>query len=152
MKLNFPDYDIKLSREGERIKVFDEIRRKWMVLTPEEWVRQHLLCFLRQSCGVPVGVLSVEKGLKVNNVSKRIDVAVYDRSGNPVMICECKRPEIKLDEKVFEQIFVYNLPLGVEYLLVTNGLKHLCGRLRGDDFEFVHSIPTFDQLNLTMKG
>ncbi len=148
MKLNFPSYELSLRRDGERIQIFDVIRKRWMVLTPEEWVRQHLIWYLREERGVPASLMSVEKGLKVNGISKRIDLAVYNRAGSPVLLCECKRPEIALDEKVFEQIFVYNLPLGVSFLLVTNGLRHLFGRMipGTEDFEFLEDLPGFEEL------
>lgn len=127
--LAFPKAQLKLTKKGEKIFVWCIVRKKTLVLTPEEWVRQHMIHYLINDKNVPIGLIAAEMPLKVNDLDRRCDVVVFDRSGRPVMIVECKAPEVGLDEKVFQQIAHYNFSLGVDLLMVTNGLHHVVSRI-----------------------
>ncbi|MDR1155468.1 MAG: type I restriction enzyme HsdR N-terminal domain-containing protein [Bacteroidales bacterium] len=124
--LNFPSYEVRTKAEGKRMLIFDRIRKKYVALTPEEWVRQHLINYLVSEKGYPATLISVEMPLKYVRVDKRSDVLVNDRNGQPLMLIECKAPEVALTQKVFEQIAVYNLTIQAPCLMLTNGLQHYC--------------------------
>jgi hypothetical protein len=124
--LNFPSYEIRTKAEGKRMLIFDRIRKKYVALTPEEWVRQHLINYLVSEKGYPATLISVEMPLKYVRMDKRSDVLVNDRNGQPLMLIECKAPEVALTQKVFEQIAVYNLIIQAPCLMLTNGLQHYC--------------------------
>lgn len=127
--------------------IFDPVRRKSVVATPEEKIRQLLIQYLINEKDYPRGLLGVEVSLSVNRLAKRCDVLVY-KSGKPVMIVECKAPSVKINQSVFEQVARYNLAFKVPYLLVTNGWVTLCCRvaLKESDFEFLNQIPDYRQL------
>ena len=122
--LNLPRYAFKVKNEGLKPQIFDAVRRKFVVLTPEEWVRQNYVEFLVQECGFPRSLLAVEKALRYNQMNKRTDVVAYSREGNPMLIIECKAPSITIGQNAFDQIARYNMTLKVPYLTVTNGLNH----------------------------
>jgi len=124
MQLNFPPVDLKYKQEGEKKWIWDIIRKKYIVVGPEEIVRQHLIHFLIQHRGYPQGLLQVEKQLKWKEHRRRTDLVVYDKKGNPILIVECKAPKVNITQEVFEQISRYNMVLGVKHLIVTNGLCH----------------------------
>src|ERR1039457_6927984 len=124
--LSLPPYQFKLKEAGLRTQIFDVIRKKYVVLTPEEWVRQNFLQYLIQEKKFPALLISVEAGLKYNQLQKRMDVLVYDKHGNPYLMVECKAPEVKITQDVFDQIARYNLVFKVKYLVVTNGMHHFC--------------------------
>lgn len=137
---------LKLKRdEKKRIAVLDPIRKKWLVLLPEEGVRQLLLLYLMETKLYPKGKIAVEKGLVVNQLSKRCDLLIYDRQTTPWMLIECKAPNVKITQEVFEQIARYNMPLQVKYLLVTNGITTYCCELNysSQSFTFLEEIPDF---------
>lgn len=147
-RLNFP-FPPQRVRSVEGVQqVFDEIRKKWVVLTPEEWVRQHLIEFLIQDRHCPPGLISVEKGLEYNGMKRRYDVVVFDRNAKPVMLAECKAPEIKVTEEVFDQAARYNMTLQVPYLMITNGVQHFCCRIDWEErsYAFLKEIPHFDEM------
>lgn len=131
-------------REGKEF-IFDEVRRKFIQLTPEEWVRQHILHYLIHDKGFPKSLIAVERGIELNGLQKRFDVVVFDNDGKPKIIIECKAPEEKLDEKVFAQIARYNLSLRVDFLWVTNGEKNFCCKLK-EGIALLHTIPPFSEL------
>lgn len=144
--LNFPAYDFQL-RSGEKgDEIFDETRKKWLVCTPEEWVRQHCVIYLRDHLHYPASLMEIEKGLNVAKLSKRADIVISDTSASPVMIVECKAPEIKIDQKVMDQAGRYNSTLRVPYLLITNGLKHFCCKNEDGNWKFLASIPHWSDL------
>lgn len=123
-QLKYPTYNIRLMQDAKgKVKVFDEIRRKWLQLTPEEWVRQHLINYLVKEKKYPISLISVEKELVLNDTKKRYDIVVYSKSLEPIIIIECKAPEVNLSEKVLEQALRYNLVLKVPYLMISNGLN-----------------------------
>ena len=123
-RLHFPEYKFTIRPAGkgeDSVKIFDIVRGKYVVLTPEEWVRQHLLRFLLEDRAYPKGLVAVEKSLKVGLLDKRFDLLVYDRDHRPILLAECKAPGVPLDQAVFDQASRYNRSLQVPYLLITNG-------------------------------
>ena len=135
--------------EDDKKLVFDIIRKKHVSLTPEEWVRQHVIHYLLGYLKYSSGLMAVETLVKVNGLSQRADIVVYDRKGKPAMIVECKAPEVKIDNSVFEQAARYDMKLGVKYLLISNGLRHYCALLNRDEgtFTLLKAIPSFKEIN-----
>jgi len=146
--LNLPTYSFTIKAEGERKLIFDNIRKKYVVLTPEEWVRQHFIRFLTEEMHYPASLISVELFLKLNNTSRRSDVVVFDKNGKPLMIIECKAPAVPLSQATFDQVARYNLKMKVSYLLITNGLQHYCCRLdnQAGTYEFLDHVPGYNEL------
>lgn len=133
MQLNFPPYNFTIKKGENRNYIFDIIRKKYVVLTPEEWVRQHLVQHLIAVAGCSLALMAVEKGLLVNGRQKRFDVLVYNNLGHPVLLAECKAPNMPVNDDTFKQAAVYNKTLKVKHLLITNGIKlFVCSY--GDDF------------------
>ncbi len=128
--------------------ILDPIRRKFVKLTPEEWVRQNFVKYLVQEGKYPPGLIAIEVMSPFNNLKKRVDILVHNRSGQPVMIVECKEPDIVLNDKVFDQIVTYNLGFKVPYLIVTNGIDHYACRIYPGEirYEFLHVIPLYEDL------
>ncbi len=154
-RLNFPDYEFKLQRssdERQSLKIFDIIRKKYVSLTPEEWVRQHLLHFLVNERKFPQSLVSVEKKLLINNLEKRTDVVIYSSSLKPILLAECKSPKVPLTQAVFDQAARYNMTLNVGYFLITNGLESFICRIDHltQSYAFLNEIPTFDELKLAI--
>jgi len=127
--LNFPPYTFKLSKLDQTEFIFDPIRKKNIVLTPEEWVRQHVIAFLVQTQKYPMSLIAVERMISFNQLKKRFDVLVYNKSGKPEILIECKAPKVKLSSETLFQIATYNMVYKVPYLFVSNGLKHLLFQL-----------------------
>ncbi len=148
-QLNLPSVSLKYRTENSKQLVFDVIRKKYVVLTPEEWVRQNFIHYLINHLKYPPGLIAVEAVVKINSLNQRADIVVYNRKGKPVMIVECKAPKIKVDNKVFEQAARYNLSLGVDYLLVTNGLKHYCAQLvpKNKSYTMLKAVPAFNEID-----
>ena len=128
--------------------IFDCIRKKYVALTPEEWVRQHLIHYILEQKNYPSTLISVETPLKYARVDKRSDVLVSDRNGNPLMLAECKAPDVVITQKVFEQIAIYNLAIQAPCLMVTNGLQHYCMTAASDSepASFLNEIPAYGDL------
>lgn len=124
IKLNFPEFEFKLKKIESKTFIFDFVRKRYFLLTPEEWVRQHVLHFL-VSKKIPKTHIAVEKKITINNLNKRFDVVVFDRNYNPLMIVECKSPSVKINQDVFDQISIYNLKIRSKFLMITNGLNNL---------------------------
>ncbi|WP_166382224.1 type I restriction enzyme HsdR N-terminal domain-containing protein [Polaribacter sp. 11A2H] len=144
-KLNLPSYNFKLKSSENKTLIFDKLRKKYMVLTPEEWVRQHYVSFLIEEKKYPVSLIALEKQLTINNRKKRTDILVFNKEGNHEIIVECKAPSIKITQDTFDQIARYNLKLKANYLIVTNGLDHFYCKM---DFEketyiFLKEIPDY---------
>lgn len=127
-KLNLPDYLPMLRVNTAKKQILDPLRRKYVALTPEEWVRQNLVQHLL-ALGYPMGLIAVEQPITLNGLQKRCDIVVYNRQAAPCMIVECKAPQVAVTQKVFDQIAVYNIKLNVEYLIVSNGLQHFCCKI-----------------------
>ncbi|QAA80386.1 type I restriction enzyme HsdR N-terminal domain-containing protein [Aequorivita sp. H23M31] len=143
-KLNFPQYSFRFKNSENRTMAFDEIRKKFIVLTPEEWVRLHVVQFLIKEHNYPRNLMNVEKQIKLNNTTKRYDVVVYNNDGTVFMIVECKAPNVAITQMTFDQIARYNLSLNAQYLMVTNGLEHYFCQM---DFEnkcyiFLEGVPS----------
>ena len=124
LQLDFPNYKFKIKNNGNGDYIFDEIRKKYIKLTKEEWVRQNCVKFLINEKDFSNVLINIEKTLKVNKLSKRYDIVVYKPDGGIRLLVECKSPEVKITQKTFDQIAVYNMSLRAELLMVTNGLKH----------------------------
>lgn len=124
--LNLPSFDYTLRKENGQVFILDIIRKKYLVLTPEEWVRQHFVHFLISSLQYPRPLIKIEGGLRFNELKKRSDIVVFNREGAPWMVIECKAPDQKLSDRTLHQASVYNQTLKAKYLTVTNGLVHIC--------------------------
>lgn len=145
--LCFPNFDFRLKKEGSKIQIFDELRKKWLVCTPEEWVRQNLIKFLIEVYSYPQNLISIEKGLKVAERSYRFDALVFDREYKPLLIIECKAPEVKLTQDVFDQIWNYNYEIGAPFFLITNGIGFIMGKFSKENgAEFFEEPASFEDL------
>jgi len=146
--LNLPDYPHKIKQENNKAYIFDFIRKKYLVLTPEEWVRQHFVHYLITLKKFPSSLIVIEKGLKLNEMQKRADVLVYNKNGNPLVLVECKAATVKITQETFNQIARYNMVFHVPYLIVTNGLQHYCCKIdfNNQSFAFLDNIPMFDEM------
>lgn len=146
--LKYPIFNIKVKHEGRKALVFDEIRKKWIVLTPEEWVRQHLINYLVTEKKVPKSLISVEKEIDLNGTRKRYDLVIFNSIPEPILLTECKSPEIELTDSVAEQALRYNLILGVKYILLTNGLQEYIFQTINGKTTVIQELPEFSR----MKG
>ncbi len=144
-QLNFPAYSFRFKSSENKISIFDEIRKKFVVLTPEEWVRQHVVKFLTEDKHFPKSHINVEKILKLNETVKRYDVVVFNRDGSIFLVVECKAPSIAISQATFDQIARYNLSLNAQYLMVTNGLNHYYCQLdyENEKYHFLSELPDF---------
>lgn len=147
-ELNLPQYEARVADQCGKRMIFDILRRKYVALTPEEWVRQHFIHFLTEHKGYPAPYLANEVELKVGEKKMRCDTVLYDSTLRPRMIIEYKAPSVRLSQKVFDQISTYNFLLRVDYLIVSNGLQHYCCRMNHDTktYEFAREIPAYAQL------
>jgi hypothetical protein len=148
--LNLPDYSSVLRINKAENTIFDIVRKKYVKLTPEEWVRQNFVLFMINERNFPSGLLNIEMGLTVNNLTRRCDIVGFNKNGVPKVIVECKAPSVKITQKTFDQIATYNLNLKVDYLIVTNGLSHYCCKLNHNEnnYVFIEDIPAFNQISL----
>jgi len=147
-QLNLPGYSFKIKSKEQKKYIFDEIRKKFVLLTPEEWVRQNFIRYLVHEKHFSSQLMAVEMTLEYNRLSFRADAVAYNRQMQPILVVECKAPDVKLKQEHFDQIARYNMQLRVEYLIVTNGIHHYCCRI---DFEqgkyaFLKDIPEFEDL------
>jgi len=144
-KLNLPSYSFKLKSNEKHTLIFDNLRKKYLVLTPEEWVRQHVVRFLIKEKKYPASLIALEKQLIINNLKKRTDIVVFNKEGNPHIIVECKAPTIKINQDTFDQIARYNLKLNANYLMITNGLEHYFCQLdtTNETYVFLENIPDY---------
>jgi len=146
IKLNFPEFELNIKKSSKGFEIFDIVRKKYVLLTDEEWVRQHCIHYLINYRNYPLSLLSIEKQLKVNNMTRRTDIVVYGKNDLlPKLIVECKAPHIELDNSVFEQIAQYNITMKVDYLYITNGIKHYISKINFSDssFIFMDEIPEY---------
>jgi len=137
--LNLPKTEFRIESVEGKLSVYDSLRRKFLVLTPEEWVRQHIVHYLVAYKNYPKSLFALEKGLKYNKLSKRFDILVLSRAGNPFLLVECKAPEVKLNQKVVEQVCVYNKTIGARFMAISNGLQHIC-------LEFNDTLQAYNQV------
>lgn len=145
-QLHFPSYSFTLKNKENKPYIFDTIRKKYIRLTPEEWVRQHTLLFLIETHHYPKSLINVEKEFMVNGTKKRYDIVVYNKDGSIFLMIECKSPTITINQETFDQIARYNLQLDATYLMVTNGLNHYYCQMdyNNQRYTFVRELPTFD--------
>ena len=143
--LNLPPYPFKLKEQENKLYIFDEVRKKYLVVTPEEWVRQHFVQYLLVEKKYPKGWISIEGGLKLNELQKRSDILVYNTEGNPFLLVECKAPSIKITQNVFDQVARYNSIHRVKFLAVTNGLEHFYCEMDyvSHSYRFIPEIPAY---------
>ncbi|MBR3757699.1 MAG: type I restriction enzyme HsdR N-terminal domain-containing protein [Bacteroidaceae bacterium] len=148
LSLNLPPYATKIAVRDGKNTIWDIIRRKYVALTPEEWVRQHFVHFLVEHKGYPASLLANEVALTLNGTSRRCDTVLYDRTLSPRMIIEYKAPHIPITQKVFDQISRYNLVFRVDYLIVSNGLSHYCCRMdyARQSYQFLTDVPGYSEL------
>ncbi len=145
--LNFPDVNIELDKDDDGPQIFDPFRKKWLVCTPEEWVRQHLLAYLYEYKKYPRSLLKVEGSVEAFGQKRRFDAVVYSREISPLMIVECKAPTVKISDKTLQQIAVYHSSLKTPYLLISNGIKHFCCKMKTDGrYAFLDDIPDYEML------
>jgi hypothetical protein len=145
IKLNLPTYSFKLKSKENKTLIFDKFRKKYVLLTPEEWVRQHVASFLLEEKKYPVSLISIEKQFLVNNLKKRTDIIIFNASGNPEIMVECKAPTVKITQETFDQIARYNLKMKANYLFVTNGLDHFYCQMdfENETYIFLQELPDF---------
>lgn len=141
IKIEYPPYQPKIKKEQEKEFIFDEVRKRWVVLTPEEWVRQNFLQYLVQVKQYPASLIAVEKEIKLGELKKRFDIVVYDRNSKPWMIVECKEMSVSLDKKVLDQVLRYNMTLNVPYLVITNGSYCMALLLKDNAMAEIDSLP-----------
>ncbi|ULC58367.1 type I restriction enzyme HsdR N-terminal domain-containing protein [Flaviramulus sp. BrNp1-15] len=144
-KLNFPTYSFRFKSNENKISIFDSIRKKFVVLQPEEWVRQHCVEFLINEKGYPKSLINIEKELTINSLKKRYDIVVFNSNGSIHLIVECKAPKIDIKQDTFDQIARYNLELNATYLMVTNGLNHYYCQMdfKNERYQFLKEIPAY---------
>lgn len=146
-QLNFPKFDFRVKTTQNQLWIFDIIRKKFVVLGPEEWVRQHVLHYLIFIKKYPKSLITVEKQLLVNSLKKRCDLIVYDNTGQLTILVECKAPEIRITQQTFDQIARYNAAAKAQYLMVTNGLSHYYCIMDQEEekYQFLNDIPDFSR-------
>ena len=147
-KLHFPVPSLRVKKENDTVMVWDVVRKKWVVLTPEEWVRQHLMHYMQSELDCPFSLMAVEKSLQFNGMTKRSDLVIYSDSLQPLLLAECKAPEIQVNQSVFEQAAMYNRTLGVPFLLVTNGVQTFCCRIdqSSGTYSYLTDIPRYSEM------
>lgn len=143
--LNLPSFACKIAKKEGKNTIFDNIRKKYVLLTPEEWVRQHFINYLIVYLQYPKALISIEGGLHYNRLHKRSDIVVYNRQGTPFMLVECKAPEVKIAQSIFEQATTYNQILKAPYLVVTNGMDSYCCSIdhKNTTTHFMDELPNY---------
>jgi len=147
LPLNFPAYTFRFKNSENKVHIFDVIRKKFMVLQPEEWVRQHWVHHLIEDKNYPKSLINVEKQLIINSLKKRYDIVVFNSDGSIRILVECKAPKIKITQTTFDQIAQYNMSLKAEYLIVSNGLEHFYCKMdfNQEKYTFLTNIPDFSR-------
>lgn len=128
--------------------LYDPLRRKYVAFTPEEWVRQHFVNYLTGYLGYPPGLIRVEASFRLHSMLRRADILIHDRAGEPVMIVECKAPQVRISQEVFDQVINYNFSYGVRYLVVSNGIDHFAGKIdtAAHTFALLDNIPDYETI------
>lgn len=144
-QLNFPEFEFTVQERNGKLSIFDSLRKKYLIVTPEEWVRQHMIRYLIEYHNYPRSLFALEKGLYYNKLQKRTDILVLDRNGLPFLLIECKAPDIKLSQKTVEQVAIYNSQIKARYLGITNGKSHLFLMLSdsGEEYIQLQAVPQF---------
>lgn len=143
--LNLPAYSFRLKHTNNTTHIFDEIRKKFLVLTPEEWVRQHFVQFLIREKKYPRSLIKLEGGLKLNSLQKRSDILIFNTSGEKIVLVECKAPAVKIAQAAFDQVARYNFIHRVRFIIVTNGLQHFCAEtdFENGSYKFLKELPDY---------
>ena len=146
--LKLPPFELKISEQDGKTVVWDPVRKRWTAFTPEENVRQGFVSYLVNHKGYPISHIANEQAIELNGMSRRCDSVIYDKAGRPKVIVEYKRPTVTISQKVFDQIARYNLVLHVDYLIVSNGLKHYCVKMEypAGKYVFLQDIPSYSDL------
>jgi type I site-specific restriction-modification system R (restriction) subunit len=146
--LNLPVYTFRIKEKEGRRLIFDALRRKWVALTPEEWVRQNFIRYLIDEKHYPASLISVEHTIRMNQLNLRCDAVIFSKNGEPLVIVECKAPEVKISRQAFDQIVGYNFDLRVNYLMVTNGINHYFCKIdrKSMTYSFLAEITDFKDL------
>lgn len=146
--LNLPTYEAKIRKNSNGLEIFDPLRRKYIALTPEEWVRQHFINYLINYKNYPASLMANEPGIKLNSLTRRCDTVVYNNQLEPLMIIEYKESKVQITQSVFDQVVRYNTVLKVPYIVVSNGISHYCCRMNYEDqsFEYLTDIPEYQSL------
>ncbi|NER13373.1 restriction endonuclease subunit R [Leptobacterium flavescens] len=144
-QLNFPTYQFRFKNSENKLHIFDVVRKKFVLLQPEEWVRQHVVHYLVEEKKFPLSLINVEKEIKVNGLNKRYDIVVFRPDGSIYIIVECKAPSVAIDQKTFDQIARYNSTVNAEYLMLTNGLRHVYCKMdyKLEKYIFLEEIPSY---------
>mgnify|MGYP002623739010 CR=1 FL=1 len=147
-KLNLPEYQFNIKNNNDAFVILDPLRKRWVALTPEEWVRQNFVRFLIDDRGFPSALMNNEISLTQNGIKRRCDTLVADRQGAPLVIVEYKAPTIEITQKTFDQIVRYNMVLRAKYLIVSNGISHYCCKIdyKNNSYAFLHEIPCYSAL------
>ena len=147
-KLNLPSYNFKIRKNNNNYEIFDSIRKQYVSLSPEEWVRQNFIRFLVEEKKYPEMLIAVEKSIKLNRMIRRPDIVIYDKTTKAKLIVECKAPSVKITQNAVDQVVRYNMALKVDYLVVTNGLSHYCIQInyKENKYNFINEIPDFKEL------
>ncbi len=147
-ELNFPKYDFRVKNEAGKRTIFDKCRKKFVALTPEEWVRQNMVEFLTKEKQFPISLIANEIAVEINSMKKRCDTVIFNNELQPIAIVEYKAPQITINQKVFDQIATYNLKLNVPLLIVSNGLTHVCCQIdyKNRQYNFFKEIPNYGEL------
>lgn len=141
--IQYPPFTPRIRSQDQQEQIWDGIRRKWVLLTPEEWVRQHVIQYLLQVKGYPAGLVAVEKSIRQGELNRRFDIVIYDRDHRPFLLVECKEMNVPLNQAVLEQALRYNIPLQVPYLVLTNGRECLAFTLMNGRLQELEEIPDF---------
>lgn len=151
-RLNLPEYQLNIKKGEKNLLVLDPLRRRWVTLTPEEWVRQNFVKFLIDEKQFPSALMNNEVSLVQNGIKRRCDTLVADHKGDPMVIVEYKAPSVEITQKAFDQIVRYNMVLQARYLIVSNGLSHYCCMIDYDNnsYSFLKEIPCYSQLGGTI--
>lgn len=146
--LNLPAYDFRIREKDGKQTIFDPVRRQYVRLTPEEWVRQHFVQYLIREQGVPAGLVAIEKKFTYQGMPRRADVVVHGRDGAPLLMVECKAPDVAIRQDAFDQVARYNKVVCVRYLVVTNGLEHYCCIIDREarTYRFLDRLPRYEEL------
>ena len=144
-QLNFPTYSFRFKNNENKVAIFDEIRKKFMILTPEEWVRQNVVRFLLEEKKYSKSYINIEKLIKINDLNKRYDIVVFQPNGEIFLLIECKAPEVQITQQTFDQIARYNLVLKAKFLMVTNGLNHYFCQMdfENEKYNFLKELPDY---------
>ena len=144
--VNYPEPGFRMKKEGDNTFIFDSIRKIWLLLTEEEWVRQNFIQYMTQVLKYPVAYIAVEKELILNEMKKRFDILVYNKEYQPWMLVECKARQIPLNENVLQQVLRYNMTIPVNYLVITNGITTTGWKKEATDLQLLHQMPEFSSI------